>query len=418
MEKSATPFRASLPQDGVLLSAWVTDLLIDAFQSRFDGTLFINTPKGERVAIRIEQGYWTRWHSEEGRQVVLRSLADLLPPEQIDFVSQHALNQGVDELSSIAELHLLPESALDALHHQCSAEELCALAADGPALHYRFAAGHDCFEGQPGWSAHIHPVSLLVESLSKQADVDWLRKRLQPIRYERLSIVQDERHKLTGPMHPSLRQVLRALERQSESLDALRLRRVLPEGGLLVTVYALWITGHLIVQGTTSAAIGSTGTNPTSRSSYPPQATASSSGLHRIDLAETPAPGTALPGALSTPPTSGGRAGRAPDEHTAESAAMDAWMRAVADPSCAERALKIAERAAELYPQNPRILFYYGCLTANSGKLDEGESLIRRVLQLDPEHTEAQHELELVQKAKARSQTRPALFDRLGRRSG
>jgi cytochrome c-type biogenesis protein CcmH/NrfG len=94
---------------------------------------------------------------------------------------------------------------------------------------------------------------------------------------------------------------------------------------------------------------------------------------------------------------------------------MDAWMKSVADPSCTERATQIAQRAAERFPENPRILFYFGCLLVRQGQLREAETTMRRVLKLDPDHIEAQYELRKLQRqASSQSQTRPAIMGLFG----
>jgi len=94
---------------------------------------------------------------------------------------------------------------------------------------------------------------------------------------------------------------------------------------------------------------------------------------------------------------------------------MDAWMKSVSDPSCLERALSVTERAAERFPNNARILFYYGCLLVRSDRSNEAETAMRRVLKLDPDHIEAQYELRTLQRrARSQSQTRPAIMGIFG----
>lgn len=95
-------------------------------------------------------------------------------------------------------------------------------------------------------------------------------------------------------------------------------------------------------------------------------------------------------------------------------------MQAVDNPSARKKMLRVGQQAAELFPTNPRILFYLGCLFSLNGNPLEAEAVLDRVLELDPDHIEAQREIDkLVRVRKTRSQSGYSFLSRIGvRRSG
>jgi tetratricopeptide (TPR) repeat protein len=116
--------------------------------------------------------------------------------------------------------------------------------------------------------------------------------------------------------------------------------------------------------------------------------------------------------AATIPPKSG------LSEHAVESSSLEAWMRAVDEPARRSKALKIVEKAAAHFPKNPRILFYLGCLNALTDRPLKAERAMLRVLQLDPDHSEARRELEKLRR-QGQERRRNSLFGRWGsRRSG
>ncbi len=118
---------------------------------------------------------------------------------------------------------------------------------------------------------------------------------------------------------------------------------------------------------------------------------------------------------LSVSPT-GSSSGqlRGISERDVEAKTLEAWMRAVDEKKHRKRALSIAEKAAALYPENPRILFYRGCLESLDGQVGPATHTLRRVLEIDPDYLEAQHELKRLQ-ATPDTKTRLSSLFGLGR---
>ena len=187
-----------------------------------------------------------------------------------------------------------------------------------------------------------------------------------------------------------------------------------------------------IVAGAHSAGAHSAGAHSASapRASAPPASAPPASALP----ASVPPPSVppASAGSRSTRPASqlprrspsqaarAAATSRVHDERQVESQALEAWMQAVDNPSARKKMLRVGQQAAELFPTNPRILFYLGCLFSLNGNPLEAEAVLDRVLELDPDHIEAQREIDkLVRVRKTRSQSGYSFLSRIGvRRSG
>lgn len=460
----------SIPESGRLPPERTADLLVWALDAALDGSLFISTDRGERVAFRFRGGLVSRWHSVEGHELVLEALADLLPPEQIAFVQKHAEQHGTDELGAIRRLCLLADTALYRLHRDCLSRELRSLIQKSHSLDYRFSASRDCFEGSEGLDQPIEPLGIIAEALLYAPSLEFCRERILETRHLPL-FLRGPASGANTDLRGGARQIVQSLKRLPESYETLRLRNLVPEETLIATVYALWATNSVEDSGhrQSAAAVarspvpqapsGTSGSRPAVTlppelgvsSTQPRDAEVRSSPLTKRPLESTSQSGryritsdSLSPHARSTPPppqatelfngpASGGPvSGGRPPEHpraaersqhphvksahelSAESKTLDAWLRSVDQPSIAPRALKLAEKAADYFPTNTSILFYLGCLLTMNDQTLEGEAVIVHVLELDPDHLEAQNELERVKKInRAQSRTRP--LTRLGR---
>lgn len=437
----------SFREEGEIPAFQAPDLLAAACASRFDGSLLINTQSGARVAIRFEVGQASRWHSTRSADIVRESLSEHLPEEQLLFVEDHAAKHRLDLMVSVAKLVLLPHVTLLRLHKNCLSLEAQHLALEPGRIRFRHFARRDCFEGTPGFAHPVHALALVSDALSVSQNISWFRERLLPYRHAALVWTRLEPDL---DLQGALRLVVQALRRKPESLDMIRLRRLVSEEALVAAAYALLATESVELRGNSATPAHRSSMNhsapiqqnastkttvrvsgsplPSEAISMPPSRLPAASTMRPIATSSLPGTPSARPGASSTssplnfttpsagPPSSS----RPSDEHTVETSALDAWTRAVADPGWGERALKVAERAADQFPTNPRILFYLGCLLARSGQTTEALTTMERVLSLDPDHTEARRELSLLQKSgRAQSQTRPALRNLFGaRKSG
>lgn len=393
-------------------------LFAKACEVRFSGGLIVQSANAGRCWLSFENGVPTQFLSTKRLQVELAELGDVLPPEQIDFVQKHAQSHGIDELSALRRLHLLPDLTLRRLQQQCMVRAIADLGSSATALDFQFEAESSAPVPGEGFKAPLDPLLCISEVLGKCRDLTRYREALFTIKQD---ILRPLNGHIPNDLPTATRQVLLGLRREAVTFETLRLRRVATEEVLIAAIWALLATGWLRSEPRMPASAKQV------PFSLPPR-------TERAPLSRAPPASTVRPRAIqeissnlrSVQPTISGaiNASQAPpssrggDETSVESSALDAWMRAVADPSCTERALRVAERAGARFPTNPRILFYLGVLQAKSGLGEDSERTLRRVVKLDPEHTEAHKELTLIQRQNsAQSQTRPtALLNRLGAR--
>lgn len=404
---------------GRIASADLVLLLAKALEVRFTGTLYVQSQSLGRSTFLFQNGAPEAVRAPRQGRLVAGDLGDILPPEQIAFVENHAAAHHVDELTALGHLHLLPELTLKRLREHCLLRALSELVEAPVALDYRFTKERE--KGDDFVRAPLEPLTCFATVLAKTRDLTSYRQTVSSVRQAILKPIGTSiPTELPGPA----RQVLLALRREPVTFDTLRLRRVAPEDTLIASIWALLASGGLRAEPKTSALPPSPSVLPHSQRTpttrVPPAstvrtraATEATAPLYSMPVRASQVPTRAPGPSAESPPSS-----RGGEEMGVESASFDAWTRAVADPRCSDRALRVAERAAARFPKNPRILFYLGVLQVKCGLGEEGEQTLRRVLKLDPEHTEAQKELHSVQKQNgARSQTRPtALLERLGAR--
>lgn len=97
----------------------------------------------------------------------------------------------------------------------------------------------------------------------------------------------------------------------------------------------------------------------------------------------------------------------------AEHHALYAWSRwcTVSDKDAVTKEVKNLLRAAiRLSPKNPTGYFYRGQIAKQSGQIETAEQCFRKVLELDPDHRDADSELRILHK---RSEKKGGLFDRI-----
>lgn len=464
--------------EGEIPASLAPEMWVKAHREKFSGSLFILTDTDARTAFRFVRGCADRFHCVLGRQQVLEALSEHLPPEQLDLVRSHARQFVVDELTAVERLRLLPAESLQHLHRDCMLRELILLTETPGQLRFRYVTGSDCFSAQPGFSHPVDNLPLLTECLLQHQDLSWFQGRLSSRRHDVLRLC-GEAARPGLVFQGMLRQVVLALRRRAETFENLRLRGIAHEDALVATIYALRATGCIqrinqqatsrpttairftgppaegLQPGTpfapawASAAPPGSAPPPSAGETARPQAgmPTSTSGIRSIDLrgvslppagkSTLPPQGSSSSKAATLPPRTTARpctsatippstrshgppsSGSSRDEPALESAALGAWMRAVDDPACRRKALKIVERACDSFPNNPRILFYLGCLLALNQRHEEAEATMRRVLDFDPEHIEAQRELAKLKKQNDEGGKKQSLLHRwTGRRSG
>ncbi len=412
---------------GRIASTDLVLLLAKALEVRFTGTLVVQSQSLGRSTFVFEGGAPEAVRAPRQGRLVSGELGDVLPPEQIDFIQKHAASHGVDELTALGHLHLLPELTLKRLREHCLLRAFSELVEAPVALDYRFIKERE--KGDDFVRAPLDPVLCFATVLTKARDLTTYKQTISSIRQ---AILKPVGTAIPTELPAATRQVLLALRREPVSFDTMRLRRVAPEDALIASIWSLLATGGLRAEPKTSAL-------PPTASALPPTASVLPPHSQRAPSTRVPPASTVRPRAITEarsplysmpvrtsqvpthapgPNTEAPASSRGGEEMSVESASFDAWTRAVADPRCSDRAHRVAERAAARFPKNPRILFYLGVLQVKCGLGEEGEQTLRRVLKLDPEHTEAQKELHSVQRQNAaRSQTRPtALLERLGAR--
>lgn len=419
---------------GRIASADLVLLLAKALEVRFTGTLNVQSQSLGRSTFLFEAGAPEAVRAPRQGRLVSSELSDVLPPEQIDFLQKHAAAHGVDELTALGHLHLLPELTLRRLREHCLLRALSELVEAPVALDYRFTKEKE--KSNDFVRAPLDPLLCFATVLAKGRDLTSYKQAVTSIRQ---AILKPVGTALPTELPAVTRQVLLALRREPVSFETMRLRRIAPEEALIASIWALLATGGLRAEPKTSALPPKSSAVPPKSSALPPTASVLPPHSQRAPSTRVPPASTVRPRAITEaqsplysmpvrtsqvptrapgPSTEAPASSRGGEEMSVESASFDAWTRAVADPRCSDRALRVAERAAARFPKNPRILFYLGVLQVKCGLGQEGEQTLRRVLKLDPEHIEAQKELHAVQRQNAaRSQTRPtALLERLGAR--
>ncbi len=421
-----------LKQANELDAAQVPELLIKAVNDFFTGALVLTTQDGQRVTFRFVGGAPVRSHSAFGRKSFLSSLAEHLPAEQIALAEAHAHDQQVDEFTAVEQLLLLPPLSLSRLLHESLQRELLLLTQSLETIHYQFGESHH-YDQASASTQGIEPLQLISDALLDSPYLSRCRDLLLPSLRESL-VLKGRALDPRLDMRSHLRQVVSSLRRQPDSLDTLRLKRVASEPALVAVVYALRATDCILVEEKRQ---------PTRASFAPPSGgitavrRASTSGVREISIPPDAAKPTTSPGSSTSNPrpaasvspesqssapssrahTPSSRSAVPVDEHALEQNALDAWMRAMDNRSLAKKALKIAERSAARAPRNPTILYYYGCLLSLNANYLEAEVALRRVLNFEPDHSEARHELLKIEKLQKEPE-KQSLLDRWVGRKG
>lgn len=465
-----------LPAAGTLHPQWFVDLIVSAGRRNFSGLLTLRCGRDFELHLGLRDGLVVGWAGRKspvrsaGPGAALRevtgegglgagleslleeSLGELLPPEQIALCRAHAERRHSDLFDAASELRLLDAPALSRLRKEGLLRALRSLLPMSEELDYEFLAGES---DVPKLDTTLEPALLIADLLEHSPVLEAYRKRLDGLE-ETVLVVPEALARHASELRRGPRQIIQSLAQSPESFETLRSRNLVPEPILIATAYALFASAEsnarLTVRRTHHAepSHGPETSRIPPEQARPPQPvsetrslqprdgrapvepppsaraalapTTSRSGSYRIDhKSDLPAPETLGPESTAfepkPAPLSQSRPHvKSPQEREVESRVLDAWLRAVDDPTFSPKALRWAEKAADYFPKNSSILFYLGSLLAMNDHPLEGEAVLVHLLKLDPEHLEAQSELTQLRKLnRLQSRTRPsAMLNRWG----
>jgi len=391
---------------GRLDSSPIPELLAYAFNQRFDGSVVVQSERQQRSGILFEGGHVHRARAAGMDQALARQGLEGSGLTEADLVlaSRHAQQASHDVFTAVEQLALLTPDALESVRLAFVERQVRALGSLPGDTVFGFFPGLDTLKKSPGPAQPLASFDLIVACLLEEPSLDRCRDQLEPIKNERL--------KPTGAIgvRPGstvarVRPVIDRLKRAPHSIEELRLLNLVPERDLVACIYALRLTRLLTREGSASG-----------RPSWPSRVPRrSSSEAFRLDpnevMPRTPGrerretlPEVGLPTPEFDPPPQ--RSTLPPlarqrqwQEQNAESKALEAWALAEGgDPVQIKKALAVVEKAVEFFPNNPQIRFYAGCLYRLVRQHDQAARAFRKVLTLDPEHIEAQRELDLLGK--------------------
>ena len=408
---------------GRLDSSPVPELLAYAFNQQFDGSVVLQSERQLRSGILFAGGQVLRARAAGMDQALARQVLEGsgLTEASLVLASRHAQQVGRDVFTAVEQLALLPADALESARAAFVERQVRALGNLPGETVFGFFPALDTLRKSPGPAQPLASFDLIVACLLEEPSLDRCRDQLEPIKNERLK-PRGALGVRPGSSVARVRPVIDRLKRAPHSIEELRLLNLVPERDLVACVYALRLTRLVTREGSVSGRPSWPSRVPRRNSSeafrLDPNEAASRTGTRerRETLPDVglPAPELdAAPTRATLPPSARQRQWQ---EQNAESKALEAWALAEGgDPVQIKKALAVVEKAVEFFPQNPQIRFYAGCLYRLVRQHDQAARAFRKVLTLDPEHTEAQRELDLLGK---RSVPPPSkgVFGRLRRR--
>lgn len=382
----ATPARS--PADsrsdslqGRLLDHPLAELLAFAVNNGLSGTLILEPPGHRATRIGFKAGRVFRAQSpEDDSTAMLDALELLLPPESLEFAQTHAREHGVHLFTAVERLALLPAESLELSRRAFLKRQVETAGRLPEGTSFCFVGEQADLSQFPGPAEPLEPVSLVVSSLlSHRHGLSRAREHIDPFKHDKLSLSPKapiEKSAFTGAM----RAIVTRLERTPESLWELRQSRQLPDDELMALIAALWLTGNLI--------------SPRSRISSP----ARDSHVAPPATSAVPPRKSFVRPTAGKPQTSAGRGAREQQakELEAEAKVFEAWLKCEADPSRAERTSTLIDRVVNLFPRNPRIRYYNGCVHKLANRPERAAEEFQRVLVLEPGHHDARRELGLL----------------------
>jgi hypothetical protein len=422
-------------------------LLICALNGRWNGDCTLTTDDENTIQLSFERGTLTAWTTREGEELHWKHISERLPKEHVSFARDFAKNQALEAFATLRRLVLLPEDVLQAIRQSVLLEQIHHFGSRAGFFHYHPSANEA--PARLAWTlgAPIEALEMISQVLLQSQDLKWCHEVLSENFGERIVLSNRLRVPSLTPSS-DLSKVVQAIAAKPESLESLALRNLVSDDALFATVYVLAATGNASFPWKSHASSSATlnaqtlghqaPTDPVSppESNEPTGGTpeldfvaasvgrgnlsrrpTGDSGVRRMDglnstqsadswgSESSAGPSSAGPssaGPSSAGPSSAGPSSMGPaslNETSAEASCLKAWMRAEGDPNIRPRALSYISKARRHFPRNSSILFYLGSVQTLMGHTAAAEGTLKRVLELEPKHSEAERTLRYLQGA-------------------
>jgi hypothetical protein len=380
------PEHGSVVRDGTLSETAVPDLLARAHRMRFTGMLAFYTPGQEPSSIRLAEGTVVRANGPfRSKEVEWEILGRYLPPETLEFASQHAADYGVGPFSAVERLVLLPRETLDSARVGLTILGVRTMCALPGVTRYEFRPLPEVALPGSEPEVAVEPLGLLVECYLVEPHRELAARSIAPFEHAALSVDTENARRTLATLHGPVRAVLESLTLSPSSVQALRERGVVSPDELVASVGALLVTRLVTLRGhagsqTFPAVRPASGLPPRAGDSQPPVSGFPS----RMPTARPES------GFVTSEHTGSERGAK---EHAMEQKVEEAWMLAEADPTRAEKIGSVVHKAVAVFPRNPRLRYYLARVHVKANRLPEAVKELETVLALDPSDVDAVNEL-------------------------
>lgn len=422
--KSVSRDQAAVPTvAGRLDTSPIPELLAYALNQQFTGALVLQSSSQERSGVLFSNGSVWRARVAGLDQILARQVLRFagLSDEDLALATRFARESARDIFTGVGELALLSVESLESARTQFVDRQVRALVTLPPDTAFGFFPDLDTLKKSPGPLQPLAPLDLLIACILEEASIERCRDHLDPIKNEKLKLVESVAIKPDSAV-AGLRPVIERIRRGPHSLEDLRLLNLVPEPHLIACIYALRLTRRVAREGSPSGRPSWPGRVPRRNSSqgFAPDPRADLRNTGERERPET-LPEVGMPTTYDSEPPARdwgpSERERARQEQAAESKALEAWALAEGgDPVQIRKALLMVEKAVKYFPDNAQIRFYAGCLYRLVRKDDRAAHEFRRVLSLDPDHSQAQHELDLLGRRSAPPPSK-GVFGRLRRKT-
>ncbi len=432
-QRTTTNARASVTMErvggatvsvGRLGESGIAELLAHAFNTQFTGALVLEPEGAEKSTVIFHEGLVRAAEVRPASSALARqALQQALPPDTIRFVELHARTLHLDLLGAVERLALLPPGALELvkrLHLELRVKSLVAFPESTLFGYFdRARQERSDAEGLPP----LEPLGLIFTCLLAERDPALWRRQLEALRYSELRLV-DARWVTRASFPPALAAAVQRLRARPYTCDEILRDGTAPDLELAALLYTLCMTRQALspqervpsasessapqriprrlssraLNPRAAPVVGSSQRPPADHERPPPPH--ASPRASRSQSTESPqtvssrSPSRPRRASLEPPQRSETELQRQWPERGAEARALQAWVDATGNPERLARSRAAVDRLANLFPSNPRIRYYCGCLRAMDADVAGALREFRAVLALDPHHPEAPVELE------------------------